>query len=651
MRVIVIPVMVLILLGIGFADGAYAGTFLRSEDDPMPPPAEETVLGDMEFELQPGEHMIPMHGSKAVDYFRNLKFVEQEECPVNMIAMKDWYYYDENSGWNRIFPDYNDESADYSYDCRTKYRLELQVRIPKIVGYTTYSFANKATITIDGHTFTLDKVNEFDDSFSARFRCDDIYPRYIRVEGIEVVDSNMDDVLGDEDERSTVSYDPGKNVLTLDNAHLVFDEKSCAPSVTDEYQRAAMIFAVNTDLTINVEGENSIAPGKGDLTEEPYIEGISQAYTNDGPYKLNIEGDGSLSIDLSGEDSYYGSGEFLYGISGYTVNISGVELSINLHDAECGEGIAGLEELVIGGKADVRITDKKISKMIRGIFHGFDNAVTIKESSTFVAELSAPESVGIDTNSVVEFMDDSVVLLTAGKAAISAKGCNFTNYTDKSALVNGEASETGRAVWDGVSELNNSYKYVRIPGLKHVEAVPATDTESGNTEYFYDKLSDKYYSDAAGSSEIAKEDTIIEPTPEGPDGPTPEDPDDPKPVDPQPAPTPVVTPTAPAVPAEIQDLPVVKASKPAAAKKSVNVKWKKVSKKDQKKIQGIEIQIATDPDFIDIVKTALASKKKSSKKIKGLTSKQTYYVRIRSYKDAADGKHVSAWKTKKIKVK
>ena len=139
-----------------------------------------------------------------------------------------------------------------------------------------------------------------------------------------------------------------------------------------------------------------------------------------------------------------------------------------------------------------------------------------------------------------------------------------------------------------------------------------------------------------------------------PEDPTPEDPTpvDPQPIDPTPTPTPApaVTPASQA-PAEIQDLPAVKMSKLAAAKKLVNVKWKKVSKKNQKKIQGIEIQVATDPGFTDIVKTATAGKKKTSKKIKGLTSKQTYYVRIRAYKDAADGRHVSAWKAKKVKAK
>ncbi|MBQ6313972.1 MAG: hypothetical protein IJI11_00040 [Mogibacterium sp.] len=104
-------------------------------------------------------------------------------------------------------------------------------------------------------------------------------------------------------------------------------------------------------------------------------------------------------------------------------------------------------------------------------------------------------------------------------------------------------------------------------------------------------------------------------------------------------------------PSEIQDLPAVKISKPKAAKKAVTVKWKKVSKKNLKKIGGIEIQVATDSGFTNIIKSTTAGKKKTSKKIKGLTSKQTVWVRIRAYKNAADGKHVSAWKSKKVKIK
>ena len=99
------------------------------------------------------------------------------------------------------------------------------------------------------------------------------------------------------------------------------------------------------------------------------------------------------------------------------------------------------------------------------------------------------------------------------------------------------------------------------------------------------------------------------------------------------------------------DLPKVKITKPKAGKRKVTVKWKKISKKNRKKIQGIEIQIAADPGFTDIIQTATGSKKKTSKVIKGLEPKKKYYIRIRAYINAADGKHVSYWKSKSVKVK
>ena len=111
-------------------------------------------------------------------------------------------------------------------------------------------------------------------------------------------------------------------------------------------------------------------------------------------------------------------------------------------------------------------------------------------------------------------------------------------------------------------------------------------------------------------------------------------------------PAPAVTPPAP--PVEYIDLPTVKISKPKAGKKKMTVKWKKVSKKNQKKISGIQIQVATDPGFTNIVQTATAGKKKTSKAVKGLQPKTKYYVRIRAY---APGSHYSVWKLKSVKIK
>lgn len=110
-------------------------------------------------------------------------------------------------------------------------------------------------------------------------------------------------------------------------------------------------------------------------------------------------------------------------------------------------------------------------------------------------------------------------------------------------------------------------------------------------------------------------------------------------------PQPQVTPAAPA---EIMDLPAVKISKPKAAKKKLTAKWKKVNKKNLKKIGGIEIQVAGP----GVDKTVTSGKKSKSKKIGGLQSKQKYSVRVRAYKWIGNTKHVSkwsGWKTVKVK--
>ena len=99
-------------------------------------------------------------------------------------------------------------------------------------------------------------------------------------------------------------------------------------------------------------------------------------------------------------------------------------------------------------------------------------------------------------------------------------------------------------------------------------------------------------------------------------------------------------------------LPAVKIAKPKAAKKSAAVKWKKVSKANQKKIAKIQIQYSLDKTFKTGVKTVYAKKSAASKKITKLTSKKTYYVRIRAYKSSGGVIHVSKWSTvKSVKAK
>ena len=112
-----------------------------------------------------------------------------------------------------------------------------------------------------------------------------------------------------------------------------------------------------------------------------------------------------------------------------------------------------------------------------------------------------------------------------------------------------------------------------------------------------------------------------------------------------------VQPAAPAQPSEVKDLPAVKITKAKKAKKAFTVKWKKVSKKNKKKIAGIEVQYSLTKSFSNPI-TKTAKKTKTSLKVKKLSAKTNYYVRVRAYKNENGVKHISAWsKVKKVKTK
>ena len=104
-----------------------------------------------------------------------------------------------------------------------------------------------------------------------------------------------------------------------------------------------------------------------------------------------------------------------------------------------------------------------------------------------------------------------------------------------------------------------------------------------------------------------------------------------------------------------KNFPVPKVTAPKAAKKSMTVKWKKLSKKQLKKAGNVKIEIQYSPNKkfpMEETKSQYVSKTKTSAKIKSLKSKKTYYVRVRTVRTIKGVKHVSKWsKTKKIKVK
>ena len=90
----------------------------------------------------------------------------------------------------------------------------------------------------------------------------------------------------------------------------------------------------------------------------------------------------------------------------------------------------------------------------------------------------------------------------------------------------------------------------------------------------------------------------------------------------------------------------VKSFKVKKGKKSFTAKWKKQSKKNQKKFNGYQIRYATKSDMSD-AKYATAGKKSKSKKIKKLKKKTKYFVQVRTYTTTGNGTFYSKWSPKK----
>ena len=99
-------------------------------------------------------------------------------------------------------------------------------------------------------------------------------------------------------------------------------------------------------------------------------------------------------------------------------------------------------------------------------------------------------------------------------------------------------------------------------------------------------------------------------------------------------------------------LPKVTVKKPVRGKKSFTAKWKKLSSKNKKKVSGIQVEYALNKSFTNAPVIKAVKKSKASLKIRKLKSKKTYWVRIRTYKNAGGIRYVGKWsKAKKVKVK
>lgn len=96
-----------------------------------------------------------------------------------------------------------------------------------------------------------------------------------------------------------------------------------------------------------------------------------------------------------------------------------------------------------------------------------------------------------------------------------------------------------------------------------------------------------------------------------------------------------------------------KITKVTRGKKKFTVKWKKFTKAQQKQITKFKIEYSTDKKFRKNVKTVYAKKGSTSKTIKHLKKKKTYYVRVIALKEKfiEDMEYTYEAKSKVRKVK
>ena len=128
----------------------------------------------------------------------------------------------------------------------------------------------------------------------------------------------------------------------------------------------------------------------------------------------------------------------------------------------------------------------------------------------------------------------------------------------------------------------------------------------------------------------------------------------PAPADPAPSDPPSGQPqNEPAEATEQVTLKKVKISKVSAvSKKKIKVSWKKLSKKSRKTIKQIQVQVAADKAFQNIVSEKYVKSSKTSVSVSGLKKNTKYYVRIRAYTEDSGSRYVSPWSSvKKVKTR
>ena len=262
---------------------------------------------------------------------------------------------------------------------------------------------------------------------------------HIFVGGVAITGQNYSDVLGD----GTVSYDPQKNHLTLNNAHI-------EATGNDDNKEYGILIAENSEKSVHIKliGENTITNAQ---TQEntTAVYGIL-GYGNQNAYY--IDGNGSLDISMEAADeklTYTGieirDVTTLVECKAITVRLTGTAKAI-------GWNVVGNCFFSVLSKALVSLYTEGNAQSYALVSNADRNIISVSSRGT---------------------------LETIGKNAAMQLQTDFTDATKYlEILVGTQANRASAALWDRETSLNN-YHYVNISDRTTGYVLTCTQSECG----------------------------------------------------------------------------------------------------------------------------------------------------------------------------
>ena len=420
-----------------------------------------------------------------------------------------------------------------------------------------------------------------------------------------------------------------------DRTSIRFATPSCSPFSVEKSsdQIAAEVLHEQITGLSGTTNKNAISAARAAMTAltERQKELINQGYAQ-----------GTMTYDLSGLEQILSEAEASV-VTAEIRALSGRATYGMADKAEVDAVKADYEKLTEYGQNCISEADKEaLNVAIEAVEHASSlaNAVITVSDQTYTGEALTPSVTVKNAEGDALILGEDYCVsfgnnINAGAARVTVTPAENSDYTgSKNATFTIRAASLSGAVISGVTDQSytgNPIKpipTVKLGGKTLVAGTDYTVSHANNTNVGTATLTVSGRGNYSGS--ISKTFAIKKPS--APATPQPAPITKPStPATPQPAPI-----AAPSAPIVVQD-PITIATSPAsvkakAKKAKVTVSWKKLHKKKQKallaQIQSIQVQVATDLGFENIVANRNVGKKKTKLAVK-LQKKTQYYVRVR----------------------